>query len=87
MFAIYILNKKNWIYYNSHVSDNNVYLSPRTVTLTVNGKTYTGKTNSAGKVTFKITNLSKKAKYKARISYEGDATYESAIKTVTLTVK
>ena len=67
--------------------DGNVYLSPRTVTLTVNGKTYTGKTNSAGKVTFKITNLSKKAKYKARISYEGDATYESAIKTVTLTVK
>ena len=56
------------------------------VTLTVNGKTYTGKTNSKGQVTFKITNLSKKAKYKAKVSYEGDATYDSASKTVTLTV-
>ena len=56
------------------------------VTLTVNGKTFTGKTNSKGQVTFKITNLSKKAKYKAKVSYEGDATYDSASKTVTLTV-
>ena len=47
----------------------------------------TGKTNSLGKVTFKITNLSKKASYKAKISYAGDKTYESASKTVTLKVK
>lgn len=53
----------------------------------VNGKTYTGKTNSLGKVTFKITNLSKKASYKAKISYAGDKTYQSASKTVTLKVK
>ena len=57
------------------------------VKLTVKGKTYTGKTNSLGKVTFKITNLSKKASYKAKISYAGDKTYESASKTVTLKVK
>ena len=57
------------------------------VKLKVNGKTYTGKTNSLGKVTFKITNLSKKASYKAKISYAGDKTYQSASKTVTLKVK
>jgi hypothetical protein len=57
------------------------------VTLTVNGKTFNGKTNSNGKVTFKINNLSKKAKYKAKVSYEGDSTYESASKTVTITAK
>lgn len=55
--------------------------------LKVKGKTYTGKTNSMGKVMFKITNLSKKASYKAKISYVGDKTYEAASKTVTLKVK
>ena len=57
------------------------------VTLKVNGKTYSGKTNSKGKVTFKITNLKKKAKYQAVISYVGDKTYESASKKVKITVK
>ena len=56
------------------------------VNLTINGKIYEGKTNSKGQVTFKITNLAKKAKYKARINYNGDNTYEAASKTVTLTV-
>ncbi|WP_405291606.1 hypothetical protein [Methanobrevibacter sp.] len=55
--------------------------------LKVNGKTFTGNTDSVGKVTFKITNLSKKANYKASISYAGDNTYKSASKTVTLKVK
>ena len=71
----------------SKAVDGKMYMSPRKVTLTVNGKTYTKSTNSNGKVTFKITNLKSKAKYKAKISYEGDKTYESATKTVTLTVK
>ena len=57
------------------------------VTLTVNGKTYTGKTTSNGQVTFKITNLKKKAKYTAKIYYKGDKTYDEAEKSVTLTVK
>jgi hypothetical protein len=69
-------------------ADGKVYLkSGKKVTLQVNGKTFSGKTNSKGQVTFKITNLNKKAKYKATISYAGDKTYEAASKTVTLTVK
>ena len=69
------------------VYDGKVYLSPKTVKLTVNGKTFTGKTNSNGKVTFKITNLNKKGKYTATISYKGDKTYEEATQKVKLTIK
>ena len=57
------------------------------VTLTVNGKTFNGKTDANGKVTFKITNLNKKGKYTAKISYAGDKTYDKANKSVKLTIK
>ena len=67
--------------------DGKMYLSPKAVSLKVNGKTYVAKTNSKGVATFKITNLTKKAKYSAVISYDGDKTYESASKKVTITVK
>ena len=68
--------------------DGKVHLkSGMQVSLKVNGKTYTGKTNSKGQVTFKITNLSKKAKYVAQITYDGDRTYEAQNKTVKLTIK
>ena len=69
------------------VYDGKVYLSPQTVKLTVNGKTFTGKTNDKGQVTFKITNLNKKGKYTATISYKGDKTYEEATQKVKLTIK
>uniref|UniRef100_UPI0025EBEE11 DUF3344 domain-containing protein n=1 Tax=uncultured Methanobrevibacter sp. TaxID=253161 RepID=UPI0025EBEE11 len=67
--------------------DGKMYLSPKKVSFKVNGKTFTAKTNDKGQVTFKITNLTKKAKYTAVISYDGDKTYESASKKVKLTVK
>ena len=67
--------------------DGKMYLSPKAVSLKVNGKTFVAKTNSKGVATFKITNLTKKAKYSAVISYDGDKTYESASKKVTITVK
>ena len=66
--------------------DGKVYLSPKKVTLTVNGKTYSGTTNKNGKVTFNLK-LTKKGKYTAEINYEGDNTYESASKSVKLTIK
>ena len=66
--------------------DGKVHLSPKDVTLTVNGKTYTGKTNANGKVTFNLK-ITKKGKYTADISFNGDATYDSATKSVKLTIK
>ena len=67
--------------------DGKTYLSPKSVQLTVNGKTYTKMTNAQGKVTFKITNLNKKGKYTANISFKGDKTYEEANKSVKITIK
>jgi hypothetical protein len=66
--------------------DGKAHLSPKTVKLKVNGKTYTGKTSSKGKITFKLK-LTKKAKYIALISVKGDKTYEDASKKVKITIK
>ncbi len=68
-------------------ADGKAHLSPKKVTLKVNGKTYSGKTNDKGQVTFNINNLSKAGVYTAKISYAGDNTYNSANKSVKLTVK
>ena len=69
------------------IHDGKVYLSPKTVQITVNGKTFTGKTNSKGQVTFKLTNLNKKGTYTAMISYAGDKTYNEASKSVNISIK
>jgi hypothetical protein len=67
--------------------DGKIYLkSGKYVTLTVNGKTYTAKTNSNNKATFKITGLSKKGTYDATIFFKGDKTYDEKEKTVKLTI-
>ena len=50
------------------------------VTLKVDGKTYTAKTNDKGQATFKL-NMAKKGTFKATVSYAGDGTYQAATKT------
>ena len=57
------------------------------VTLKVKGKTYTTKTNSKGKATFKITKLTKKGTYKAVVKYSGNKYYKTLSKTVKIVVK
>ena len=53
----------------------------------IKGKTYTGKTNAKGQVTFKITKLNKKGKFTAAIKFAGDNTYKAASKNVKITIK
>ena len=48
-----------------------------TVTLKVDGKTYTAKTNSNGVATFKLNKLTKKGTFTAVITYAGDANYNN----------
>ena len=57
------------------------------VTLKVNGKTYSAKTNTKGVATFKITKLNKVGKNNAVITYAGDKTYNKVSKKVKITVK
>ena len=57
------------------------------VTLKVNGKTYTAKTNSKGKATFKITKLNKKGTFKATVTYKGNKYYNKVSKKAKITVK
>ncbi|WP_406535580.1 Ig-like domain repeat protein [Methanobrevibacter sp.] len=57
------------------------------VTLKINGKTYTTKTNSKGKATFKIKKLTKKGKYTAVIKFKGNKTYKATNKKVRITIK
>ena len=56
------------------------------VTLKVNGKTYTAKTNSKGKATFKITKLAKKGTFKATITYKGNKYYNKVTKKANIKV-
>ena len=57
------------------------------VTLKVNGKKYTAKTNAKGRATFKITKLKKKGKFKATASYSGNSYYTSVSASAKITVK
>jgi len=57
------------------------------VTLKVKGKTYTAKTNSKGRATFKITKLKKKGKYTATVKYAGNSYYMALSKSAKITVK
>ena len=55
------------------------------LTLKVNGKTYSAKTDKKGTATFTLK-LNKKGKYPVRINFAGDETYKSSAKSVKLTV-
>ena len=67
--------------------DGKTYLkSGKTLKLTVNGKTYTAKTNAKGQATFNIK-LTKKGTFSANIKFAGDNTYKSSNKSVKITIK
>ena len=57
----------------------------KALTLTVNGKTFTAKTNSNGVATFKITNLNKVGTFNAVVSYAGDSTHNKVSAKVKIT--
>ena len=57
------------------------------VTLNVNKKTYTAKTNSKGVATFKLTKLTKKGKYTATVKYGGNSYYYAKTVKPKITVK
>ncbi|MBQ6098317.1 MAG: Ig-like domain repeat protein [Methanobrevibacter sp.] len=66
--------------------DGKTYLGAgKIVKITVNGKTYSAKTNDKGQATFKLA-ISKKGTYNASIKYAGDNTYNSANKSVKITI-
>ena len=55
------------------------------VTMKINGKTYTAKTDSKGKATFNLK-ITKKGKFYATISTPEDSTYKTASKRVAITI-
>ena len=74
--------------YTITLKDNkNKVMKNKKVTLKVNGKTYTAKTNSKGVATFKLSKLTKKGKYTAAITYAGDKYYNKLNKKAKITVK
>ena len=61
-------------------------IAGKKVTFTVNGKTYSVKTNDKGIATVKVS-LNKKGTYKFAVKFAGDSTYSPISKTAKLTIK
>lgn len=61
-------------------------LKNKKIFIKVKNKTYSGKTNSKGKVTFKLK-ITKKGKFKAIIKFFGDKLYKASQKTVYIKIK
>lgn len=57
------------------------------VSITVNKKTYSVKTNAKGQAIFKLTKLTKKGTYSATVKYAGSGIYKAVSKTVKIIVK
>ena len=57
------------------------------VTLKVNGKTYSAKTNAKGQATFKITKLTKKGKFTAVVKFAGNKYYNAKTVKPKITIK
>ena len=67
--------------------DGKTYLSKdKKITLKVNGKTFTAKTNAKGVAKIKIK-LTKKGKYTATVRFAGDNTYKASGKNIKITIK
>ena len=67
--------------------DGKTYLkSGKTLTLKVNGQTYTAKTNAKGVATFNIK-LTKRGTFTAAISFDGDKTYSESSKKITVKIQ
>ena len=62
------------------------FAAGKKVTMKINGKTYSAKTNSKGQVTFSLK-ITKRGKFSAVIKYAGDNTYKAASKNVKITIK
>ena len=74
--------------YTATFKDNkNQALKNTKVTLKVNGKTYSVKTNNKGQGVFKITNLKKIGSYSAVITVPANTYYNKVTKNVKITVK
>lgn len=68
-------------------TNENKVLKNTKVVIKVKGKTYSAKTNSKGKATFKITKLTKVGKFSATVKSAATACYKSVSKKVTIIVK
>ena len=62
-------------------------IAGKTVTLVINKKTYTAKTNAYGKATFKISAKLLPKAYTATIKFAGDKTYAQFTKSIKVTIK
>ena len=85
--ASYKLKVKTKKYTVNFKDNKNQPLKNTKVTLKVNGKTYSVKTNSKGQGVFKITNLKKKGTYAAVITVPANTYYNKASKNVKIAVK
>ena len=68
-------------------TDKNKVYKNQKITIKVNGKTYSAKTNSKGKATFKLTKLTKKGTFTATVKYAGNSYYKTVTKKIKITVK